>query len=90
MAQNFTADAERLKQVVRNVKFSNVSPNAPPTEVASLGAPQLGNAEANFGIRDLLLALRSVAKSLASVPGRKSLISADRGLLNHAWLSLLL
>ena len=27
VAQNFTADAERLKQVVRNVKFSSVSPN---------------------------------------------------------------
>ena len=68
VAQNFTADAQRLKQVVRNVKFSSVSPNAQPTEVASLGAPQLGNAEANFGARTLLLALRSVAKSLASVP----------------------
>ncbi|MGB7555853.1 MAG: VWA domain-containing protein [Candidatus Korobacteraceae bacterium] len=79
VAQNFTADAERLKQVVRNVKFSNVSPNAQPTEVASLGAPQLGNAEANFGVRDLLQALRSVAKSLASVPGRKSLILLTAG-----------
>ena len=28
VALNFTADAERLKQVVRNVKFSSVSPNA--------------------------------------------------------------
>ncbi len=79
VALNFTADAERLKQVVRNVKFSSVSPNAQPTEVASLGAPQLGNAEANFGARTLLLALRSVAKSLASVPGRKSLILMTAG-----------
>ena len=79
VALNFTADAERLKQVVRNVKFSNVSPNAQPTEVASLGAPQLGNAEANFGARTLLLALRSVAKSLASVPGRKSLVLLTAG-----------
>ena len=79
VALNFTADAERLKQVVRNVKFSSVSPNAQPTEVASLGAPQLGNAEADFGARTLLLALRSVAKSLASVPGRKSLVLLTSG-----------
>src|SRR5208337_2018302 len=79
VAQNFTADAERLKQVVRNVKFSGVSPNAQPVEVASLGMPQLGSAEANFGARTLLLALRSVAKSLASVPGRKSLVLLTSG-----------
>ena len=79
VAQNFTADGERLKQVVRNIKFSSVSPNAQPAEVASLGMPQLGNAEANFGARTLLLALRSVAKSLASVPGRKSLVLLTSG-----------
>ena len=28
IAQNFTADAARLKQVVSGVKFSSVSPNA--------------------------------------------------------------
>jgi VWFA-related protein len=79
VALNFTADAQRLKQAVRNVKFSNVSPDAQPQEVASLGVPQLGNAEASFGARTLLLALRSVAKSLASVPGRKSLILLTSG-----------
>ncbi len=78
VAQNFTADAERLKQVVRNVKFSSVSPNQ-PVEVASLGMPQFGSAEANFGARTLLLALRSVAKNLASVPGRKSLVLLTAG-----------
>jgi len=79
VALNFTADAQRLKQVVRGVKFSSVSPNPQPVEVASLGAPQLGNAEANFGARTLLLALRSVGKSLGSVPGRKSLVLLTAG-----------
>ena len=38
IAQNFTADPERLKQVVSGIKFSNVSPNAQaPVQVASLG-----------------------------------------------------
>src|SRR6267143_1476538 len=30
IAQNFTADADRLKKVVSGVKFSSVAPNAPP------------------------------------------------------------
>ena len=73
IAQNFTADTERLKQVVAGVKFSPVSPNA-PVQVASLGMPNLGSAEANFGIYSELLALRSIAKNLAAVPGRKILV----------------
>jgi VWFA-related protein len=80
IAQNFTADADRLKKVVANVKFSNVDPNAQsPVEVASLGMPNLYNAEADFGQRTVLLALRTMAKNLANVPGRKSLIFLTAG-----------
>jgi VWFA-related protein len=82
IAQNFTADAERLQLAVHNVKFSSVSPNEPspqPVQVASLGTPQLGSAQASFGARTLLLALRNVAKSMASVPGRKSLVLLTAG-----------
>src|SRR5579864_569345 len=81
IAQNFTADAERLKQVISGVKGSSVSPNA-PVEVASLGAPpipSLGNAEADFGAHTVMLALRSLAKNLAGVPGRKSLVMLTSG-----------
>ncbi|MBV9156261.1 MAG: VWA domain-containing protein [Acidobacteriaceae bacterium] len=78
VAQNFTADTERLKQVVNGVKFSTVSPNG---ELASLGNPQLGRAEADFGARDVLLALRSLAKSLAQVPGRKTLVFLSAGFI---------
>jgi VWFA-related protein len=93
IAQNFTADAARLKQVVAGLKTSAVSPNAPPVEVASLGAPlatspmgaaplgmpYLGNAEADFGARSIMLALRSLAKSLGTVPGRKTLVLLTSG-----------
>jgi len=93
IAQNFTADAARLKQVVAGLKTSAVSPNAPPVEVASLGVPlatspmgaaplgmpYLGNAEADFGARSILLALRSLAKSLGTVPGRKTLVLLTSG-----------
>jgi VWFA-related protein len=78
LAQNFTADADRLKKVVSGVKFSAVSPNA-PVEVASIGMPNLGNAAASFGIYSELLALRSIAKNLASVPGRKILVMFTSG-----------
>jgi VWFA-related protein len=89
IAQNFTADASRLKQVVAGLKTSAVSPNAPPVQVASLGTspigmspfamPSLGNAEADFGARSVLLALRSLAKSLGTVPGRKTLVMLTSG-----------
>jgi len=89
IAQNFTADTARLKQVVSGLKTSAVSPNAAPVEVASLGTasiggpsfgmPSLGNAEADFGARSVLLALRSLAKSLGTVPGRKTLVMLTSG-----------
>jgi VWFA-related protein len=83
ISQNFTADAERLKQVVKNLQGSTVSANAQPVLVASLApppaAPDLGNAEADFGARTVLLALRTLAKSLSTVPGRKSLVMLTSG-----------
>ena len=84
ISQNFTSDAQRLKQVVMGLKTSSVSPNADPVTVASLGAPPLpvpalGNAEADFGIHSVLLALRSLAKDLSTVPGRKTLVMLTSG-----------
>jgi len=74
IAQNFTSDAERLKQVVSGVKFSNVAAN---TDAA--GGAALSRAETNFGARTVLLGLRSLAKSLSTVPGRKTLIFLSGG-----------
>ena len=81
IAQNFTADGDRLKEVVKGVKFSSVAPNAQP---ASMGMPTLGSAESDFGVRSVLLALRSMAKNLASVSGRKSLILFTSGFVLNA------
>jgi VWFA-related protein len=79
IAQNFTSDAQRLKNVVNGVKFSAVAPNA-PSETAGLGmSPQLANAAASFGARDLILSLRTMAKTLASIPGRKTLVLFTAG-----------
>ena len=85
IAQNFTADAERLKQVVNGVKFSAVSPNPDNSgvEVGSMNsppsAPFLSTAESDFGVRDVLLALRTLAKNLQDIPGRKTLVFLTAG-----------
>ncbi|HEX8985771.1 MAG TPA: VWA domain-containing protein [Bryobacteraceae bacterium] len=79
IAQNFTSDAERLKKIAGGVKFSSVSPNPENVQMASLGAPSLGRAEADFGARSVLLALGSLAKNLAAIPGRKTLIFLSSG-----------
>ncbi len=76
IAQNFTDDKERLKKIVNGVKFSAVSPNGDDT--STVGA-QLGSAAAEFGARNVLLALRSLAKNLTSIPGRKTLVFLSAG-----------
>jgi VWFA-related protein len=93
IVQNFTTDAARLKQAVGGIVSSNVSPNAsasngggsiasagPPTAgLQSAAFPSLGNAEGDFGAYTLLLSLRQLAKNLATIPGRKSLILFTAG-----------
>ncbi len=89
IAQNFTADTDRLKKVVAGVKFSTVSPNGPTPDIASTGMPgsqpqalnPLGSLglEADFGARSVFLALRNLAKGLAAVPGRKTVVLMSAG-----------
>ena len=69
VTQNFTDDADRLKKVVSGVKLSVVAPNdasMPP-------------AFTNFSTRTVLGALRDMAKGLAHVPGRKTLVFLSAG-----------
>ena len=81
ITQNFTTDAERLKQAVSGVKISAVTSNAPPATGAAAGPadPTLSGAERNFGAYSVLLSIRSLAKNLASVAGRKSLVLFTAG-----------
>ncbi len=84
VAQNFTSDADRLKAVVRTLKFSAVQVNSEaassqPVPAAVMGIPQLTNAAEDFGVRTLLLALRNMAKGVSSVPGRKTLVLFSSG-----------
>src|SRR6267142_1701370 len=83
IVQNFTANANLLQAAVSGVKRSSVDPNAPasdvPVTVASVGLPSLGNAAADFGARSMLLAVRSLAKNLRSIPGRKMVVLFSGG-----------
>jgi VWFA-related protein len=84
IVQNFTANADLLRSAVAGVKTSSVNPNAnvpdaQPVTVASAGLSSLSNAEADFGARSVLLAVRSLAKNLRTVPGRKMLVLFSGG-----------
>jgi VWFA-related protein len=74
IAQNFTDDTKRLKNVVNGVKMSAVDPNA-----SDASAPQISAQMASFGARDVLYALKDLAKSLGSIPGRKTVILITGG-----------
>ena len=88
IVQNFTASSVLLRAAVSGVKGSAVDPNAPPADaavtVASTAMPTVGmsslfNAQADFGARTMLLAVRSLAKNLRSIPGRKMVILFSGG-----------
>jgi len=87
IVQNFTANPDVLRAAVSGIKNSSVDPNAPAQDVAvnvaSTSMPSfgstLGNAEADFGARSMLLAVRSLAKNLRAVPGRKMLVLFSGG-----------
>src|SRR5271170_229893 len=80
--QNFTGDARLLQAAVTANGSPNIDTNgqnAPPMQVAMNGAASLSNAEADFGARTMLLSIRSLAKNLRAVPGRKMLILFTAG-----------
>ena len=74
IAQNFTEDTQRLKNVVNGIKFSAVAPNASDASV-----PQLSAQIASFGARDVLYAIKDLAKSLSAIPSRKTVILITGG-----------
>ena len=88
--QNFTANAELLKAAVEGTSAPHINTNGQdtasmsglntgPTMVAMSGMPSISTAEADFGARTMLLSIRSLAKNLRGVPGRKMLILFTAG-----------
>ncbi|HLZ91305.1 MAG TPA: VWA domain-containing protein [Candidatus Acidoferrum sp.] len=86
IVQNFTANADILSAAVSGIKYSSVNSNpsdasvtAAPVTVAAAGLSSLNDAESDYGARTMLLAVRSLAKNLRSVPGRKMLVLFSAG-----------
>jgi len=73
ITQNFTSDVERLKAIVGGTKI----PVGPLPNDTSAGG--LGRAAANFGTRNVIMAIRDLAKNLSTIPGRKSLLLLTAG-----------
>jgi VWFA-related protein len=73
IAQNFTSDVERLKAIVNGTKI----PMGPTPNDGAAGG--LGRAAASFGSRNMVLAIRDLAKNLNSIPGRKTLVLLTAG-----------
>jgi VWFA-related protein len=69
VAQNFTDDVDRLKKVASGVKFASTAPND----------TTLSRGFTNYSTRNVLGALRNMAKGLAQVPGRKTLVFLSQG-----------
>src|SRR6202047_1737340 len=86
IVQNVTANTDLLQAAVKGVKYSSVDSNASaatnplaPVTIASAGLSSLSNAEADYGARTMLLSVRSLAKNLRAVPGRKMLVLFSAG-----------
>jgi VWFA-related protein len=86
--QNFTAKADLLKAAISGAQTPHLETNGPSTTslvasntpiVGALGSSSLSSAEADLGARSLFLSIRSLAKSLRSVPGRKIMILFSAG-----------
>jgi VWFA-related protein len=75
ITQNFTDDVDKLRAAASGIKGSAVASN----ETASAAGPSISAAEIAFGVNTGILALRSLVKNLANVPGRKSLILLTGG-----------
>jgi VWFA-related protein len=87
--QNFTTNAQLLKAAVSQQNAPHIQTNGDSTMLASnipqsttlptFGMPSINSAEADYGARTMLLAIRSLAKNLRGVPGRKMLVLFTAG-----------
>ena len=82
--QNFTANAELLQAAAKGVKSSYVASNTDPggpgaSSVNLPGMSAFSSIETDYGARSMLLAVRTLAKNLRSVPGRKALVLFSSG-----------
>jgi VWFA-related protein len=84
VVQNFTANAELLQAAAKGVKSSYVASNSNPgspgsSVIATPGIGGISSIETDYGARSMLLSVRTLAKNLRSVPGRKMLVLFSSG-----------
>ncbi len=81
--QNFTGDPVQLRRATQYAKTSAVSPNDSDSSAGTAQAgppmPSFFDSANDFGVYSLLLAIRTLAKDLADVPGRKSVVLFTEG-----------
>jgi len=78
VTQNFTEDADKLKQAVAGVRFSGGSGAATQAPARGRGR-DAGASPDTYATRNFLRALQDVAQNLAGTPGRKTLVLISRG-----------
>ena len=78
IVQNFTADAEKLRRAVTGARVyvSTAAGETPPPAWRSFS---LDAEAASYGTRNELAAIENLARSLARIPGRKSLVWVTTG-----------
>src|SRR5258707_9543861 len=83
IVQNFTANAQLLQAAAKGVKTSfvasNSDPGGPGASAAAPGISSFSNAESDYGARSMLLSVRTLAKNLRTIPGRKMLVLFSSG-----------
>ena len=80
LAQNFTTDSAHLQQVVLNDKFSSTQSATDSLQIAARqGLEGSFSVEGDYGARNLLEGIRAVARKMAGIPGRKSMILLSTG-----------
>jgi hypothetical protein len=82
--QNFTANADLLQAAAKGVKTAYVASNSDPggpgaTAINIPGSSAFSAAETDYGARSMLLSVRTLAKSLRSIQGRKMLVLFSSG-----------
>jgi len=86
LAQNFTSDMDKLKQVVGSIRSTGLTPGPDMARLGNAGSAVGGFPGMNSGAgvndynsRSLLLSIRTLAKNMGEVPGRKSLVLFTSG-----------
>src|ERR1700739_77389 len=84
IVQNFTANAELLQAAAKGIKSSYVASNSDAavpgaSTISTPGIAGFSNAETDYGARSMLLSVRTLAKNLRSIPGRKMLVLFSSG-----------